>query len=574
MKLTIKTCGRLAAAAAVTTALTFAACGDEFLEPEIPGGLTSGALSSPAGIEGAVIGAYALLTGDGGERLGTSYNYISGSMRGGDANKGTEAGDFGAMEVVINYTLDPTSNLPAAKWRVPLEGVSRANSAARIARASTDERVTDEFRTNMLAQATFLRAHFYFELHRHFGAVPYFTEETDPLTLTEIPRTNNIDAIEADFRFAVENLPETQNSVGMANKTAAKAYLGKTLLYQEKWAEAATVLQDVIDNGVTSNGTPVALVDDYSKLFNAEFDNNSESIFAIQAAANTGSTNNANFAFDLIHLQGSPVGGCCGFWQPSFDLVNSHRTEDGLPLIDSYREGDLVTNDLGIESSDEFQLGDEELDPRLDHTVGRRGVPYLDWGVHPGKSWVRSQPYAGPFAPKKFIYYESQSGTLQDGSSWTNGYTAMNFNILRLADVMLMAAEAYAEQGNLERARELVNQIRERAANEDTWVKNDDGSNAANYSISTYDEAWTDQGEALDAIYFERKIELAYEGERFFDLVRWGRDVEFINSYIEFERRFIPAQFVGANYTANEALLPVPQGQLDLQDVLTQNEGY
>ena len=573
---------RFAGALGVCAAIALASgCRDEFLEPEIPGALTSATLETPAGIEGLLIGAYAPLAGiTSGEgnataaRLGTSYNYVSGSMRGGDANKGTEAGDFVAMEQVINYTLDPTNGLSADKWRVAYEGVTRANNAIRIAQASTDERVTEDFRQNMIAQATFLRAHYLFELHRHFGNIVYADETVDPTALVELPNTNALGDIAADFEKAVANLPETQDAIGMVNKTAAKAYLGKVYLYQERWADALAQFNDVIENGVTSGGEGLALVDDYAQLFNAEFDNNSESIFAIQAAANTGSVNNANQVFDLIHLQNSPVGGCCGFWQPSFDLVNSHRTEDGLPIIDGYREGDLIDTDLGIESTEPFELGNEEVDPRLDHTVGRRGVPYLDWGPHPGKAWVRSQPYAGPFAPKKYIYYQGQAGSLQDGSSWTNGYTAVNFTIIRLADVLLMAAEANAELGNLEDARELVNQVRARAANEDAFVKNDDGSNAANYSISTYDDAWTDQGEALDAIYFERKIELAYEGERFFDLVRWGRDVEFLNSYIEFERQFIPAQFVGANYAANEALLPVPQGQLDLQSVLTQNPGY
>ena len=562
-------------------ALTLAACGDEFLEPEIPGALTDDVLTSPEGIEGAVVGTYAQLAGvtsGAVVRLGTSYNYVSGSMRGGDANKGTEAGDFVAMEQVINYTLDPTSALPADKWRSLFEGVNRANAAIRIATASEDPRVDDAFRANMIAQARTLRGHFYFELARHFGNVPYVDETLTSEEARQVPAGDVLPNVEADFAAAVADLPETQGSVGMVNQTAARAYLGKVLLYQERWSEALALFEEVIANGVTSGGTPVALIDDYSQLFNAEFDNNAESIFAIQAAANTGSTNNANFVFDLTHLQNSPVGGCCGFWQPSFDLVNSHRTQDGLPLLDgSYREGDLVVNDLGIESTDEsFALGNEEVDPRLDHTVGRRGVPYLDWGIHPGASWVRSQPYAGPFSPKKYIYYQSQTGSLQDGSSWTSGYTAMNSNIIRLADVMLMAAECHAQLGNLDEARELVNAIRERAANEDTWVKFEDGENAANYVISTYDEPWPDQETALDAVYFERKLELAYEGNRFFDLVRWGRDVDFLNTYIDFESQFIPDQFRGANYEATEALLPIPQIQIDLQgtQVLPQNPGY
>src|SRR5690606_23059493 len=124
------------------------------------------------------------------------------------------------------------------------------------------------------------------------------------------------------------------------------------------------------------------------------------------------------------------------------------------------------------------------------------GIPYLDWGNHPGVSWIRDQANGGPYSPKKNVYYKSQEKVLTDGSSWTNGLTAINYILVRYADVLLWAAECEVEIGSLEKAREYVNLVRERAMNEQSWVKKSDGTPAANYVIGTYDDAWTDQAAA------------------------------------------------------------------------------
>ncbi|MFK8057900.1 MAG: RagB/SusD family nutrient uptake outer membrane protein [Saprospiraceae bacterium] len=565
----------LLTACLVVFATIFLSCSEEFLTPTVPGALTETAIQGTTGIENAVIGAYSQLSGRGG-RFG-SYNWVSGSIQGGEANKGTTADDFGAINEVVEFRLTPTSQLPNDKWNVFYSGAVAANAALRIAIGSEDPAVSDEFRNNMSGQALFLRSHFFFELSRHYQNFVYFDETIDPLSFSEIPNGDNLALVVADMERAVGLLPETQSSVGMVNKSAAKAYLGKMMMYQGRFAEAAPILQDVIDNGVTSGGTSLDLLENYSDVFNAESDNNAESLFAIQAAANTGSVNNANYAFDLSHLQGTPIGGCCGFWQPSFDLVNSFRVDaSGLPFVDgTYRDGaNALVNDQGVESDAAFTADAGPLDPRLDHSVGRRGIPYLDWGVHPGKSWVRDQAHAGPYAPKKFIYYQRQSGTLQDGSSWTGGYTAVNFNIIRFADVLLMAAECYAQGDNLGLAVALVDRVRTRAANAAAFVKNDDGTDAANYQIGTYG-SFSSKADALAKVYFERKLELSNEGHRFYDLVRWGEVDGFMPGYLDYEQTFLPLQFGGANYNAaQDQYWPIPQSQLDLQPVLTQNPGY
>ena len=218
------------------------------------------------------------------------------------------------------------------------------------------------------------------------------------------------------------------------------------------------------------------------------------------------------------------------------------------------------------------------LDPRIDHSIGRKSIPYLDWIPHPGSAWIRSFPYAGPYSPKKYIYYKSQENTFTDGSSWTRGYATMNYTIIRYADVLLMAAEAEVEAGSLTKALDYVNQVRRRAALSEHWVKNEDGSDAANYNISEYVAAdFATQDAARTAVRFERKLELSGEGHRFFDLVRWGIAAETLNEYLAYEGQFLVTKFGGASFTAGKSeLYPIPQAQRDIQgsDILSQNPGY
>ncbi|MCP9236732.1 RagB/SusD family nutrient uptake outer membrane protein [Lewinella sp. JB7] len=553
-------------------------CSEDFLEVAPTGSLNEAVLSSPAGIDGLLIGAYSQLGGRG-NWFGGASNWVHGSIQGGDANKGTETGDFTAINEVVEYQLSPTSQVPANRWTGIFEGVARSNAAIKVASQSEDPTVTEALRTRAVAEGRFLRGHYYFQLEITFNQAPYITELMTSEEVVTTPSTDLWPHIEEDFRFAYDNLPETQSQAGRANKTAAAAYLGKTYLFQGKWAEAKQMFDWVVANGMTANGQEVGLMESYSEVFNAEFDNNKESLFAIQAAANTGTTNNANpdFALNFPHNTGSSgPGNCCGFFQPSFDLVNSFRTEDGLPLLDEqYRQDQYeVANDFGLASAEPFTPDSGPLDPRLDHSVGRRGIPYLDWGLFPGRDWIRDQPHAGPYSPKKFVYYQSQENTFSDGTSWTRGYPAVNYVVIRYADVLLMLAEAEIELNNLSRALELINMVRERAQNSE--LTTDDGSPAANYEIALYDDLGS-QDNARKILQFERKLELSGEGHRFFDLRRWGKAESFLNGYINYEKQFLPVQFGGAQFTAPQDLYyPIPQGQIDLQgfEVLGQNPGY
>ena len=562
-------------------------CSEEFLEVPVTGQLAGPQLGSAQGINGLLVGTYAQLNGDDG--LGWfsgASNWLWGSIRGGDANKGSNAGDFNTITPWVRFEADPVNPLSNDKWRGSYEGVARANAVLAALEESTE--LSEERKAELAAEARFLRGHYYFELKKNFGDVPWVDETVDYSTgALEVPNTEDIwPKIEAEFQYAMQNLPETQGEIGRANKWAAASYLAKTYVYQDKFAEAKTLFDDIIANGQTSGGLKYGLVDCFPDLFRWANENNQESIFAFQAASGTGSTNtaNADLAMNYPYNTGpAGPGECCGFYAPSFELAASYRTTpQGLPYLgNGYNNGeyqapanDLVT-DYGILSTAPFTPDAGPIDPRLDHTIGRRGIMFLDWMPHPGFDWIRDQGFAGPYTQKKYSYTEAErdAGALET-SGWTPGYHAINFMIIRFADILLMAAEAEIEVGSMDKALEYVNMVRERASN--CVLENEAGEPVANYVISLY-ESFPDKETARRAVHFERKLELALEGQRFYDLVRWGVVADAMNNYIAYEEDKLVNQLGGAVFKAGQdELLPIPQVQIDLQgaDVLTQNPGY
>ncbi|NVJ84793.1 MAG: RagB/SusD family nutrient uptake outer membrane protein [Algoriphagus sp.] len=555
-------------------------CSDEFLDVPPTGLLAQAQLSSLAGIEASLIAAYSQVNGRG-NRLGSPSNWVWGSIRGGEANKGTDPGDFTTINPIQRFENDAASGEMGSKWNVAYEGIARANNVLRLLQEPGPD-VTDADATRLAAQARFLRAHFYFELKRDYNNTPYVDETVDYGSgLEEI--SNNQDLwpfIEADFQYAIDNLPATQSQVGRVNSWAAKAYMGKVYLYQGKFSQAKSMFDDVIANGVTSNGLKYDLVPYYDDMFRGANDNHQESVWAYQSAAGTGSVLNANPEFDLnfpYNTGPAGPGNCCGFFQPSFTFVNAFRTDaNGLPLLDkSYNDpANRVVSDMGLNSDQAFTPDAGNLDPRLDHTVGRRGIPYLDWQDHPGAAWIRNQPNGGPYSPKKYVYARSEQGSFQDNSSWTPGYTGINFMIIRFADVLLMSAEADIETGNLESARAKVNRVRERAMNSE--LLREDGTPAANYVISTYDAPWTDANAARAAVRMERMLELGMEGHRFYDLVRWNTVQEELDFYFALDGTILTGALGGAKYSDKYRWVPIPQDQIDLvgSDILIQNPGF
>jgi hypothetical protein len=403
-------------------------------------------------------------------------------------------------------------------------------------------------------------------------------------------------SIEADFQYAADNLNETKDDVGRANKWAAKAFMVKAYMFQHKFTEAKPLLDDIIANGVTSNGLKYDLNEHYFDNFRPSTKHGPEQVFAIMHSVNDGANgNNGNTPSGEGHS--GPYGGpfpSFGFYQPSFSLVNSFKTdpETGLPLINSFNEFD-INNDLGIASSAPFSPYEGTLDARLDWIVGRRGIPFLDWGVNPGMSWVRQQSVGGPYLHMKNANPQSEPEARQNNSS------ANTYNMIRFADVLLWAAEVEVEVGSLELAEAYVNRVRARAADPDGWVKKYQDNNApmagtteepaANYKVGLYSGQFSANGKdfAREAVRFERKLELAMEHHRFFDLQRYdngtGYMAEKLNAYIQHETSIPDYNFYymqGATFTKGKnEIYPIPQEQIDLSEtsegpVLMQNPGY
>jgi len=219
------------------------------------------------------------------------------------------------------------------------------------------------------------------------------------------------------------------------------------------------------------------------------------------------------------------------------------------------------------------------LEPRLDWSVGRRGIPYWDWGLHTGTDWIRDQSYAGPYSPKKQVYKLSQQGKFTESNTWTNGFTANGYRMIRFADVLLMIAECQIETNDLAGALININLIRARAANPQGFVMKIDADGkptttpAANYVISQYATLGSQENARL-VLHMERKLELGQEGHRYFDLNRWGITVPELNRALNYERSMSWGRSMyGDAIVGNEDVtFPIPQIQLDLSmGILVQN---
>lgn len=560
----------------------FSSCSDSFLDVNPKAALTGNALQNARGVNALLVGAYSLLDGwataEGAYR---SYqvgadNWVFGSVASDDAYKGTIAGDQPPVSLIEQHNISSDNIYFRGKWRGMYDGIARTNDVLQTLAKVTD--VTDAERAQITAESRFLRGHYHFELKKMYNKVPYIDETVyDPSNLesTKKPNTEDIwPKIVEDLTFAYNTLPPTQIQRGRATKWAAAATLAKAYLFQQKYAEAKSLLEAIVASG------QYKLVDRYHDNFRAVTNNNPESVFEVQYSVNDGAAGgeNGNIGSTLNYpYGGGGVTTCCGFFQPSQNLVNAFKTSaDGLPLLDTFNNED-VPSDQGVDATAPFTPYAGTLDPRLDWTVGRRGIPYLDWGVHPGKTYIRDQAYGGPYSPKKHVMYRSDVGT--NTFAGNPRLNANNYRMIRYSHVLLWLAEIEVEQGNLEAARTYVNQIRRRAANPDGFVKKVDGTPAANYVISEYTQPWTDQAMARKAVQFEQRLEFGMEGHRRFDLVRWGIAAETLNAYYAVEGNKRPylkgVQFVKGKHE----YFPIPlqeilNSQVAGKPTLQQNPGY
>ncbi|MHA4845866.1 RagB/SusD family nutrient uptake outer membrane protein [Flavitalea antarctica] len=551
--------------------LIIQACKKSFLDAKPYGQYESSLIANKKGLDALLIGTYGVIdgqgvSGDGWE--GSAVNWATAGVAADDAYKGTDANDQPQMTEVEQYKSQPTNRYFYNKWIVLYEGVARSNDVIRLANNPDIEGLSADDKKNILGQARFLRAHFHFDAKRLWKNVPYISDTT-----TKYNNTTEIwPLIEADFKFAYDNLPATQSEKARVNKWAAAAYLAKVYMFQNKFTDAKALYDLIIANGTTSSGTKYGLQDAYWKNFDAQFDNNEETVFAISSAASGTVDQTGEASLGLAFPYGGDFG-CCGFFQPSQNLVNAFKTgADGLPLPTTFNNSDLK-NDQGLKDADPYTNDNTTpLDPRLDWSVGRRGVPFWDWGPHPGYSWVRDQNYAGPFSPKKHIYSKKDMNTLTS-SGWRN-ITAKDIYIIRYADVLLMSAEAEIEVGSMEVARTRINLVRNRAKNPASWVT----GAPANYVINPYPAAFASKDAARTAVRFERRLELAHEGHRFFDLVRWGIAAETLNAYLEKEKLKRTYKQT-ASFTKNKnEYFPIPSTVIEIAikngSTLTQNPGY
>lgn len=532
-------------------------------------------------IETQVIAAYAMLDGN---RDNTNVwraapsNWVYGDVVADNAYKGSDAGDQSEITAFETYQGAPQNSYVEYKWISVYEGVARTNVVLNaVANGITAGTVNEEESTEFVAEARFLRAHYHFEAKKIWGNVPYVDE-----TVTESITNAGVDvwsAIEADFQFAINNLPQESLRTGSANSWMARAYLAKAHMYQLDYAAAKPLLEHII------NGGPYSLNTFFQDNFNAETNNSSESIFAVQYAVNDGSNNssNGNYGDILNHPHNSPIGaGCCGFFQPSHNLVNAYKTdENGLPLLETFNDSNINnvdpndTSPSGFADDDSFVLEPGNLDPRLDWTVGRKGIPFNGWGDFPGLAWTRDPANGGSYVSKKIVYRADQVGEVNTATGWATTVNAINTNIIRFSEVLLWRAEVAASEGDLGTAATYVDLVRERAANEESWVKREDDTNAANYVIGLYSDngGFPSVEFAEEAILFEYRLETALEGHRFFDLVRTGKASEILNEYVAEDgtRGYLS----GVSFDPKAEVFPIPASIINLSGgILQQNSGY
>lgn len=544
-------------------------CGDEFLTKEPQGQFSSSVLATEAGVEGLLLGSYKMLSGTGldGQAPWENdvQNWVFGGIASDDAYKGTDAGDQPEQSFIEAYDFQTFSSHIRNKWRGLYKGVARANDA--INTLKKVEKINDATRTRIIAEARFLRGFFHMEARKMWRKPPYISDEVfniDDVESTKVPNDVEIwPFIEADLQAAMEKLPETQAQVGRPTKWAAMAMLAKAKMFQgwdasgnanaTKLREAKALLDQIVQSG------RYRLVDKYADNFKVTTRNNAESIFEIQYAISSANDQASNQGVGLAHPYTDPWG-CCGFYQASQNLVNAFKTSPaGLPLFDNFNDSDVTwqTEFTGF------------LDPRIDHSLGRPGILFKDFKIH-GTDFIRDLSYAGPYSSMKHVAERAGFGI----GGWQN-LTANNYRILRYSMVLLWLAEAEVEIGSLERARELVNMIRTRAANPAGFVpkaiqgssRNDftivSGTPAANYNIKNYTTPWADKNLARKAVRFETRLEFSMEGHRFFDLQRWGVSAEVLNNYLAVEKNK-RVYLSGKSFTKNKnEYYPIPLEAID-----------
>lgn len=437
------------------------------------------------------------------------------SIRGDDADKGSTPADGGAnAQQMDNFPVMANNGMCNELWTGHFGLINKCNNTLYQIGTNTNIVATDQVKIQTAAEARFLRAYAYFNMVRLFGSVPLIdTLFLDPAAQNNVPQSTPAQLysfIENELNFAAANLPAIWDArfIGRATSGAALGLLAKVYITQGKWALAQSTANTVMSSGVYNLSTP------YSTIFSESGENSKESVFEVQATA-TASIPTAQ-GIQYASVQGVRGSGewnyGWGFNVPSQRLANAYETGDPRRARTILFTSTSTTPGITING---------QTTP-----IGLPN-PMYNQKVHPSTSFVSS---------------------INNRGAWW-----MNVRLLRYADVVLMYAEASNELGgdaNITAARTALNSVRARAR----------GSNPAILP----DVTTTDQATLRDAIRYERRIELAMEHDRFFDLVRWG-----ISGQVMLDAG--KTNFV----ESRDRLLPIPQTQIDLTGgVLKQNPGY
>lgn len=569
-----------------------ASCSDDFLENKPQGSLSDGVMNSTEAIDLLVNSAYASLTGFTNEQgdpwVRPTTNWSFGEVRADNAYKGGGGeGDLWDVHAKETFQVQSNNGNLDGKWFNLYSQISRCNAALRVLNKADENEVT--VKASRIAEMKVLRSHFYFELVRMFNKIPYMDEnmpETDYVNVPndEYTRDQHLARIAAELLEAAEDLPERQSEVGRINRNIALAYAAKVKLYQAYEQDEQTHAVVSINKGLMKEVVDLIdrvdgydLLPDFQGLDLIANENGPESVFAVQYSINDGSgdAGRVNWS-NLLNSPGgnSPYHGD-GFFLPSQDLINAYQTdENGLPVFDYQSRPDYATVTFINDEQQTLSNTTPTVDPRLDFVTGRPTITYKTYRTTPCQSWVRDRGVYGHNCAKRF-WVSPESSDMYQGWPW--GASQLNWQIIRYADLLLYKAEALIELGgdNLEEARTLINRIRSRAMNS-PYVKdfNDPTKDAANYKIGLYPVAGWNQDYARQALRTEMRLEKALEGERYFDLVRWGIAKEVMTAYFNAEKD-TRIYYQNASFDSGEEYFPIPVAQYNFSlGKYTQNPGY
>ena len=555
---------------------------DSFLEEQIPQGtLSDEQVKNPAYVDNMVTSAYAVFTTA--EDINSSFSMWNYDVRSDDAYKGGSSTNDGDVfhQIEVGQGILPTNWNLNDMWVRIYNALSRVNTAIAVVE-SCDESYS--LKGERLAEMKFLRAYAHFMAKRLYKNIPFVMrtdltyDEYNTLSNHEYTNDEGWALIARDLEEAYAVLPVKQADKGRPTKAACAAFLAKVYLYKAYRQDDASSnqvtsvdaddLKKVIqytDPAIYAAGG-YGLEKDIHNNFRPEdqYENGCESLWAIQYSRNDGSTyGNLNWSYGLITPNIPDVtDGGCDFYKPSQNLVNAFRTDaDGLPLIDTFNQKN-------------YDKATDNADPRLFLTVGMTGLPYMfnkDFIMDQSSAWSRSGGLYGYNVTLKQNVDPALIGSyLIRGSFWAS---PMNRIVFRYADVILERAEAEAQLGNASAAVRLVNEIRTRAAGSTQMIA--DYPNR--YGVKLYCKNYTgsySKDEALRIVKMERRLELAMESERFFDLVRWGEASKVLNDYFAAEKERVTF-LSDAVFTANKnEYLPIPHSQISSSNGhYTQNIG-